>query len=49
MCPYCGSDLSDTIHEGSNYFVDDPTIYKCKNCLREYSEDEIEDSEDEEE
>ncbi len=41
MCPYCESDLYEIIHEGSNYLVDDPTIYLCKNCNREYDETEI--------
>jgi DNA-directed RNA polymerase subunit RPC12/RpoP len=25
-----------------NYLIDDPTIYKCKKCNAEFTEDEIE-------
>lgn len=42
MCPYCDYDICEKIHEGSNYLVDDPTIYKCKKCDAEFTEDEIE-------
>lgn len=42
MCPYCGYDISEKIHEGLNHLADDPTIYKCQKCGREYTEDEIE-------
>ena len=42
MCPYCDYDICEKIHEGSNYLIDDPTIYKCKKCNAEFTEDEIE-------
>lgn len=49
MCPYCDSDINEQIHEGSNYLMDDPTIYKCKVCGKEFTEDEIETEEDSDE